>query len=119
MSHLVRAIALVVLAGTIALWAGLPDTAVPADDAYHLKYWPNTPGLAAYTEWWYFNLVDTTQSVQAVLVYFITNPDQAGSAPAASNMVAFAYAPGGVTTRVDSYPVSAFSATILRALTRP
>ena len=110
MARFVRTITLLLMLGAVAAWAGLSDTIVPADDAYHLKYWPNTPAVAAYTEWWYFNLVDTTQNVKAVLVYFITNPDQVSGAPAGGNMVAIAYTPAGVTTEVDVYPVSAFSA---------
>src|ERR1700729_3778872 len=110
MGRLIRAIALLALSGAIAAWAGPPATVVQADDESHLKYWANAHVPAAYTEWWYFNLLDTTNNVQAVLVYFITNPEQAGSTPAGGNMVAIAYTPGGVTTEVDLYPVSAFSA---------
>jgi predicted secreted hydrolase len=110
MGRLVRAIALLILPGFIASSAELPGTISPSNDAYHLKYWPDTAGLAAYTEWWYFNLVDPGQNVQAVLVYFITNPDEVGTAPSAGNMVAIAFTPSAVTTEVDVYPASAFSA---------
>jgi len=110
MRRLFCTIALLLLPGAVAARAGSPDIVLPAKDAYHLKYWPNNPALTAYTEWWYFNLVDTSQNVKAVLVYFITNPDQMGTAPAGGNMVAIAYTPTGVTSEVDLYPSSEFNA---------
>jgi hypothetical protein len=105
------ALALLILPGT-AVYAADSDAIGPADDAYHLKYWPNSPTLAAYTEWWYFNLIDTTNNLEAVLVYTVTNPDQMGSAPAVAPMLAVVYPPGGAATvtELDPYPISDFSA---------
>ena len=105
MRRAVCAIALLVLAG-----AALADTIAPSDDAYHLRNWSGTPALSAYTEWWYFNVVDTTQNLQAVLVYYIANPDQLGTGGSAANMVAIVYTPGAVTPEADPYPVTSFHA---------
>jgi hypothetical protein len=94
-------------AAALALAAQTPI--IPAQDAYHYKYWANTPGIDAYTEWWYFNLYDTQQNVQAVLVYFVADPGNLtghGLAP----MLSVAYTPQGITTNADLYAASAFSA---------
>ena len=43
-------------------------------DAYHLLYWLPTGHLANYTEWWYFNLYDASNNVQAIFTYLINDP---------------------------------------------
>src|SRR3974377_1290599 len=45
-----------------------------SDDAYHFADWLGTGHLGAYTEWWYFNVFDTANNVQAIFSYLITNP---------------------------------------------
>ncbi len=83
------------------------------DDAYHLFYWLPTSHLADYTEWWYFNLYDSSNNVQAIFSYLINNPFNlsGGLAPLGiSEMGAVAYTPGGIVTEADIYLTPSFSA---------
>jgi hypothetical protein len=84
-----------------------------SDDAYHFADWFGTGHLGAYTEWWYFNVYDTANNVQAIFSYLITNPaDMQGGLLRLgfSEMAAVAYTGSGIVTETDVYPAHAFSA---------
>jgi hypothetical protein len=92
----------------------VPETA----DGYHFAEWLGTTHLANYTEWWYFNVYDSTNNVKAIFTYFITNPAglTGGLYPVGiSEMSAVAYTANSVVTETDIYPVAAFSAAYNRA----
>lgn len=87
----------------------IPETA----DSYHLRNWTGSSHLGNYTEWWYFNVYDSTNHVQAIFSYLVTNPaGQAGGLfPfGISEMSAVAYTGNGIVTEADVYPAQAFSA---------
>ena len=48
-----------------AAWAGAPGVTL-VDDAYHYREWANGRHDVNYIEWWYFNLFDAEQNLQAV-----------------------------------------------------
>ncbi len=104
------AIALLSLCG--AAYAQSDGVSV-ADDAGHFLYWLGTGHLSDYTEWWYFNLYDSSNNVQAIFSYLINNPLglQGGLLPIGiSEMAAVAYTPTGVVTEMDPYLALSFSA---------
>lgn len=82
-------------------------------DAYHLLYWLPTGHLANYTEWWYFNLYDASNNVQAIFSYLVSDPLNlaGGLFPiGASEMGAVAYTPNGIVNEMDPYLTPSFSA---------
>ena len=44
------------------------------DDAFHYRDWQGTPYDGAYTEWWYFNLYDQRQDLEAIFSYQVVDP---------------------------------------------
>jgi hypothetical protein len=94
------------------------ETVTEANDGYHLLGWLGSSHLADYTEWWYFNVYDTTNNVQAIFSYLINNPFNlsGGLAPVGiSEMAAVAYTPAGIVPEADIYLTPAFSAKVLKA----
>jgi len=85
-----------------------------ADDAYHYAAWANGSHDVAYTEWWYFNVVDAARGVRAIFSYFIANPDGVLE-PARIRVVAVAYTGTGTVSAIDAYPADAFSASAQQA----
>ncbi len=78
--------------------AALADTGAPAvgreDDAYHFAAFADGRHDGSYAEWWYFNLVDPKQDVQAIFAYSVVDPaDRTGRG--LSSVLAVAYVPGG------------------------
>ncbi len=99
---------LAALAGSPAFVFGQSQVS-EADDAYHYKYWQGTPLNAAYTEWWYFNLYDAKDDVQAIFSYLVLNPSNAGGFGSAQ-MAAVAYEGSKTVSESDFVPLSSFSA---------
>jgi len=84
-----------------------------AADGYHFLDWLGTGHLADYTEWWYFNVYDSSNNVQAIFSYLVNNPasQPGGVFPLGiSEMAVVAYTSGGIVTEEDVYAAHAFSA---------
>ncbi|HEY7391866.1 MAG TPA: hypothetical protein VH640_25340 [Bryobacteraceae bacterium] len=94
------------------------QTVTEASDRYHLLGWLDSGHLADYTEWWYFNIYDATNNVQAIFSYLINNPLNLSGGLARvgiSEMAAVAYTPGGIVPEADIYFTPAFSANTFKA----
>jgi hypothetical protein len=96
---------------------GIPASAQPpvpeSDDGYHFLEWLGTSNLAQYTEWWYFNVYDATNNVQAIFSYLVNNPANlaGGLFPVGiSEMATVAYTPSEIVTEADVHLPRAFSA---------
>jgi hypothetical protein len=91
-------------------------TPVPkVEDAYHFRYWAGMGHAAEYTEWWYFNVYDSANNLQAIFTYFVTNPANILGAGAlgfgAAQVTSVAFlGNGSVITENDRYPLVRFSA---------
>lgn len=84
-----------------------------ANDGYHLRDWLGTEHLASYTEWWYFNVYDSSNNVQAIFSYFVNNPNnQPGGLfiLGISEMAVVAYTNQGIVSESDLNFAYAFSA---------
>jgi len=110
MRSIVPAISLLIVSGNAFAQSG---NVSEADDAYHLLYWLPTGQLPNYTEWWYFNVYDSANHVQALFSYLINNPLNlsGGLLPIGfSEMAAVAYTPNGIVNEMDPYLTLSFSA---------
>src|ERR1700690_2549026 len=70
-----------------------------SSDAYHFRYWQATANLADYTEWWYFNVYDSSNNVQAIFTYLVNNPSNLPGGlfvVGVSEMAAVAYTNNGI-----------------------
>lgn len=85
----------VVLAGLAAL-AGLAtaETLNLQDDAYHFGQWQDGQHDGLYAEWWYFNLVDADQGLEAAFAYSVIDPTNRSRLGLAS-VLAVVYQPDG------------------------
>jgi hypothetical protein len=93
-------VALVLAAKTfIYAEAPLPETA----DAYHFKFWQGSPYNAAYTEWWYFNLYDAKDDLQAIFTYQVLDPLNLTSF-GASQIAALVYQGNKIVADAGFYP---------------
>jgi hypothetical protein len=94
--------------------AGISESAISlSNDAYHFLYWLGTTQPGSYTEWWYFNVYDSSNNVQAIFSYLVTNPASlpGGVSPLGiSDMAVVAYTGGGIVTESDLYLTHVFSA---------
>jgi hypothetical protein len=84
-----------------------------ASDAYHFRYWQATANLANYTEWWYFNVYDSSNNVQAIFTYLVNNPSNmsGGLFPVGiSEMAAVAFTNNGIVSETDAYFTNSFAA---------
>jgi hypothetical protein len=101
----------VLLFGRTAL--GQSAVVTERDDAYHLQYWKGSAHLPNYTEWWYFNVYDSSNDVQAIFSYLVNNPlNQPGGLFwfGIADMAAVVYSPGGVVTESDFFFAPSLSA---------
>ena len=83
------------------------------DDAYHLWYWRDTQHLANYTEWWYFNVYDSSNQVQGIFSYLVNNPLNLPGGLlwfGIADMAAVVYTPAGIVNEADLFFTPAFSA---------
>jgi hypothetical protein len=83
--------------------------AIKRDDAFHYKYWEGTPYDVAYTEWWYFNLYDASQDLQAIFSYQVVDPSNV-SGQGTAFVSAAAYQDSSIVNTFDLFPLSSFSA---------
>ena len=112
-----RALLVVALGLLLSAWLAPParaEDAPPAADAYHLRDWADGRHDALYTEWWYFNVRDAAQDVQAIFSYFIADPGNL-TRHGLAQIAAVAYTPAGRVSAVDAYPPDAFSASYAAA----
>lgn len=82
-------------------------------DGFHLWDWIPTLHLANYTEWWYFNVYDAADDVQAIFSYFVTDPLNlpGGLLPVGlAEMGVVAYTPQGIVTEQDPFLTLSFGA---------
>lgn len=85
-----------------------------ADDAYHFKYWEGSPYNAAYNEWWYFNLYDEANNLQAIFTYQVADPlDLTGEGVA--DLTSVIYQGTNIITESDLYPLTSFTASYAAA----
>jgi hypothetical protein len=82
---------------------GLPD------DAYHYHLFADGQHDANYLEWWYFNVFDVRQDLQAIVTYVISDPANL-SGRGTAQVVAVAYTPQGTVSAVDVYAPDRFVA---------
>jgi hypothetical protein len=80
-----------------------------ADDAYHFKYWQGSPYNAAYNEWWYFNLYDTKNDLQAIFTYQVADPLNL-TGQGGGDMTAVVYQGKKIISESDFYPLTSFTA---------
>lgn len=100
--------ALVVMAQP-SLYAGNETRVTEADDAYHFKFFEGSPYNAAYNEWWYFNLYDEANNLQAIFTYQVADPlDLTGQG--AGDLTAVVYEGQNIITESDLYPLTSFTA---------
>lgn len=90
-----------------------PD-ATEKDDAFHYQFWQGTPYDGAYTEWWYFNLYDKQQDLQAVFSYQVVDPANV-TGQGTAFVSAAAYQGSNIVNTFDLVPLSSFSASYTAA----
>jgi hypothetical protein len=101
----------------LTLHAQTPTASLPvteASDGYHLLGWLGTSHLSDYNEWWYFNVYDTTNNIQAIFTYQIANPLNVSGLGVAELSTAV-YTSGGILVDGSAYFTTAFSADRLNA----
>ena len=81
----------------------------PADDGYHFQYWEGSPYNAAYNEWWYFNIYDVKDDIQAIFTYQVADPLNL-TGHGVSDLTAVVYQGKNIIPESDLYPLSAFTA---------
>lgn len=79
------------------------------DDGYHFPEFQDGQHDLSYIEWWYFNLDDPENNIQAIITYGVVNPGNVISLGIA-RLLTVTYLSDGVITEDDFYPVDAFSA---------
>lgn len=87
---------------------------VPADDAYHYRYFEDGRHDWCYIEWWYFNLYDPVQDVQAIFSYAVRDPENL-TGSAMSNVGVIVYSPEGVVAETDTFSTEMFNASYIQA----
>jgi hypothetical protein len=80
-----------------------------ANDGYHFKFWQGSPYNAAYTEWWYFNLYDVKNDIQAIFTYQVADPLNL-TGQGGGDMTAVVYQGKAIIPESDLYPLSSFTA---------
>jgi hypothetical protein len=105
---------LVLLSALIVGHAPLAADVQAVDDAYHYPVFADGQHDAAYFEWWYFNVFDAQQGVQAIIVYRIMDPDNR-SGHGAAHVQVVAYTAQGIVSADDVYAPALFSASEERA----
>jgi predicted secreted hydrolase len=94
-------------------FAAAEDVAL-ADDAYHYRYWADGRHDNNYIEWWYFNLFDAEQDLQAIFTYLVADPENR-SGRGLAQIAAVAYTTQGIVSEIDLYPPNLFSASYAQA----
>jgi hypothetical protein len=84
------------------------------DDAYHYRLFADGQHDANYLEWWYFNVFDARQNLQAIVIYLISDPANL-SGHGMAQVVAVAYTPRGIVSAVDVYAPDRWAASDERA----
>jgi hypothetical protein len=84
------------------------------DDGYHYQAFADGQHDSHYLEWWYFNLFDAAQGLQAILTYAITDPDNR-SGHGVAQVVAVAYTAQGIVKAIDGYAPDRFAASTVQA----
>jgi hypothetical protein len=87
--------------------AGTPVS--PQDDAYHFASFADGEHDGLYAEWWYFNLIDPEQDLQAIFAYSVVDPANRSRLGLAS-VLGVVYRPGGTVQQLAGFPPDAFSA---------
>ena len=78
------------------------------DDAYHFAAFADGRHDGNFAEWWYFNLVDPEQDVQAIFAYSVVDPTN-GTGRGLSSVLAVAYAAGGPLQEGAYLPPDSFA----------
>jgi len=86
-----------------------PGDVTAKDDAFHYKYWEGTSYDGAYTEWWYFNLYDKKEDLQAVFSYQVVDPANV-TGQGTAFVGAAAYKGDNIVTTFDLVPLASFEA---------
>jgi hypothetical protein len=91
-----------------------PGAVTRQDDAYHFASFADGRHDGLFAEWWYFNLVDPDQDVQAIFAYSVVDPtDRTGRG--LSSVLAVAYVAGGPLQEGVYLPPDAFDASTEQA----
>ena len=80
-----------------------------ANDGYHFQSWEGSPYNAAYNEWWYFNLYDVKNDLQAIFTYQVADPLNL-TGEGLSDMTVVVYQGKKTVVESDLYPLSSFTA---------
>src|ERR1700685_932269 len=104
-----RLLCIVALAVTAESFTYAQAPVSEADDAYHFKYWQGSPYNAAYNEWWYFNLYDTKNDVQAIFTYQVADPLNL-TGQGVGDLTAVVYQGKKIIAESDLYPLTSFTA---------
>src|ERR1700733_2849258 len=104
--HFLSLITLVAMAES-SIYAQAPVS--EAADGYHFKFWEGSPYNAAYTEWWYFNLYDVKDDIQAIFTYQVGDPLNL-TGEGGGDMTAVVYQGKTIIPESDLYPLSSFTA---------
>jgi hypothetical protein len=93
-------------------WALADGGATPVtrqDDAYHFAAFADGRHDGSFAEWWYFNLVEPEQGVQAIFAYSVVDPTNR-SGRGLSSVLAVAYVAGGPYQEGAYMPPDSFAA---------
>jgi hypothetical protein len=107
-----RLLSLACATALLVLGAATParaDGPTRRDDAFHFATDRDGQHDATYTEWWYFNLFDPLQGVQAALTYAVLDPANL-SGFGLSAVTALVYTPEAQFTETAVFDPSAFFA---------
>ena len=109
--HFLFSIALLVTAESSMYAQSSPaqPAVTEAEDGYHFQNWQGSPFNAAYTEWWYFNLYDVKDNIQAIFTYQVADPLNL-TGEGGGDMTVVVYQGNNVIPESDLYPLSSFTA---------
>lgn len=112
--RLCRLLSVAALFGIAALPAFSQAPVPAADDAYHFKYWEGSELNALYNEWWYFNLYDAKDDIQAIFTYQVADPLNL-TGEGGGDLTAVVYQGSNIIPESDLYPLSSFTASYTAA----
>jgi hypothetical protein len=101
----------------LAGWALADDDATPVtrqDDAYHFATFADGRHDGNFAEWWYFNLVEPEQGVQAIFAYSVVDPTNS-TGRGLSSVLAVAYVARGPYQEGTYLPPDSFAASAEQA----
>jgi len=96
----------------LAAWALADGGVSPVtrqDDAYHFASFADGRHDGNFAEWWYFNLVEPEQGVQAIFTYSVVDPTNR-TGRGLSSVLAVAYVAGGPHQEGAYLPPDSFAA---------